>query len=129
MSTPGAGLAGRVVLVVEDEYLAAAELARELERRGATVLGPVPDVRRALGLLGSTARLDGALLDIQLRHEHVYPVAEALRARAVPFVFVSGFDPEFIPEAYRQVPLCSKPLDLDAIAVALFLKGASPGAP
>ena len=127
MSAPGGMFAGRVILVVEDEYLAAAELARELERRGATVAGPVPDVRRALLLLGSTARLDGALLDIQLRGERVYPVAEALRARAVPFVFVSGFDSEFLPEAYRGVPLCEKPLDLDTVCAALF--GPCSGAP
>ena len=120
MSAPEASLVGLRILVVEDEYLAAAELVRELERRGATVLGPVPDVRRALLLLERTARVEGALLDIQLRDERVHPVAEALQARAIPFVFISGFDPEFVPEAYREVPLCPKPLDLDAVIEALL---------
>ncbi|MBM7115100.1 hypothetical protein [Archangium primigenium] len=120
MSAPGDPLSGRVLLVVEDEYLVVLELAEELERRGATMLGPVPDVRRALRLLEGTARLDGALLDIRLWDGLVYPVAEALRARAIPFVFVSGFEPEFIPERFRDVPLCTKPLDLDTVAAALF---------
>ena len=127
MSPREASLAGRVLLVVEDEYLVAAELARALERHGAEVLGPVPDVRRALRLLADTARLDGALLDIQLRDKSVYPVAEALRARGIPFVFVSGFELEFIPEAYREVPLCAKPLDLDALGAALFAPGGGQG--
>ncbi|MET0401764.1 MAG: response regulator [Cystobacter sp.] len=120
MSAHAASLAGRVLLVVEDEYLVAAEMVDGLERRGATVLGPVPDVRRALALLGRTKRLDGALLDIQLRDEQAYPVAEALRARGVPFIFVSGFEQELVPEAYRGVPTCPKPLELDAVAEALF---------
>ncbi|WP_434381048.1 hypothetical protein [Melittangium boletus] len=64
--------------------------------------------------------MDGALLDIRLWDGLVYPVAEALRARAIPFVFVSGFEPEFIPERFQDVPLCMKPLDLGSIAAALF---------
>ncbi len=120
MSASGDALSGRVLLVVEDEYLIALELVDALERRGATVVGPVPDVPHALGLLAGTARLDGALLDIRLWDGLVYPVAEALRARAIPFVFVSGFEPEFIPERFRDVPLCTKPLDLDTVAEALF---------
>jgi CheY-like chemotaxis protein len=122
MSTPEILLTGRVLLLVEDEYLIAAELARALERHGATVVGPVPDVRRALELLARTPRLDGALLDIQLRNERVFAVADALRARGVPFVLASGFDSEVLPEAYREVPVHTKPLDLGATAAALFVR-------
>lgn len=121
MSGPVPSLAGRVLRLVEDEYLIAAELTRALQGQGATVLGPTRGVSRALELLARTPRLDGALLDVQLRDESVFPVAEALRARGVPFVFVSGFDSEAIPEAYREVPLCTKPLDL-ATAAALLAR-------
>lgn len=119
MSAPGEGLSDRVLLVVEDEYLVAAELVEALEGRGATVVGPAPDVPRALRLLASTARVDGALLDIQLRGNRVFAIAEALRTRAIPFIFVSGLDPESLPEAWRDVPVLTKPLDLDAVATAL----------
>jgi CheY-like chemotaxis protein len=120
LSAPGDLLVGRVLLIVEDEYLAATELARALKHHGATVVGPAPDVARALRLLERVERLDGAILDIQLRDERVFPVAEALRARAIPFIFVTGFDPETLPETYRGVPLCTKPIELGAAAAALF---------
>ena len=104
-------LRGRRLLVVEDEYLIAASLARELEGRGAEVVGPAGSVRDALALVEAAGgRLDGAVLDINLRGERVYPVADALAALGVPFVFVTGYDARVIPDAYAGVPRCEKPV-------------------
>jgi CheY-like chemotaxis protein len=104
-------LRGRRLLVVEDEYLIAASLARELEGRGAAVVGPAGSVRDALALVEAEGdRLDGAVLDINLRDERVYPVADALAARGVPFVFLTGYDARAIPDAYAGVPRCEKPV-------------------
>src|SRR4051794_18564375 len=90
-------LRGRRLLVVEDEYLIAASLARELEGRGAEVVGPAGSVRDALALVEAEGdRLDGAVLDINLRDERVYPVADALVARGVPFIFLTGYDARVI---------------------------------
>jgi CheY-like chemotaxis protein len=125
MRAAESGLMGLALLVVEDEYLVAAELAQALEQRGASVIGPAATVSRAFELLACTARLDGALLDMQLRNERVFPLADALRVRAVPIVFVTGFDPEIIPEAYRGFPVCAKPLDLDALTTLLFPRSRS----
>ena len=78
------------ILVVEDEYLIALELDAELRAAGYCVLGPVPDINGALELLKAD-RPDGAILDVNLAGEWVTPVAEALRAMAVPFILASGY--------------------------------------
>jgi ActR/RegA family two-component response regulator len=71
-------LRGRRLLVVEDEYLIAVSLARSLEGDGAEVVGPAGSVRDALALVEAEGdRLDGAVLDINLRDERVYPRANA----------------------------------------------------
>ena len=112
MAEPGPdALRGRRLLVVEDEYLTAAALARSREGRGAEVVGPAGSVRAALALVEAAGgRLDGAVLDINLRKERAYPVADALAARGVPFVFVTGYDARAVPDAYAGVPRCEKPV-------------------
>jgi CheY-like chemotaxis protein len=103
---------GRRVLVVEDEYVLAQDLREELERVGAQVMGPVATVADALALLGSGPAPYMAILDINLGGEMVYPVADALRDRDIPFIFATGYDAADIPEAYGNVPRAEKPIGL-----------------
>lgn len=105
-------LRGRRVLVVEDEYMLAEDLRQELEDQGAEVLAPVPTVAEALELLHQGPAPDLAILDINLQGEMVYPVADALRAQAIPFLFATGYDAQAIPPAYADVPRAEKPLAL-----------------
>jgi CheY-like chemotaxis protein len=105
-------LRGRRVLVVEDEYMLAEDLRRDLENQGAEVLGPVPTVAEALELLDQGLTPDLAVLDINLQGEKVYPVADALRDHAIPFLFTTGYDAQAIPSAYADVPRTEKPLAL-----------------
>lgn len=108
---------GRRLLVVEDEYMIAMELVSTLEELGAEVVGPAASVEDALALVGSDGdRLDAAVLDINLRDERVYPVADALAARGVPFVFATGYDATAIPPAYAATPRCEKPVDKARLA-------------
>lgn len=109
-------LRGRRLLVVEDEYIIAADLARTLEERGIDVVGPVGSVEEALELVETGDRLDGAILDVNLGGEKVYRVADALIARAVPFVFATGYDAFMTPQAYAGVPRCEKPVDTAVLA-------------
>lgn len=83
-------LSGRRVLVVEDEYLIAAEVKRWLQEAGAEVIGPVPSVDQALDLV-EDQRLDAAVLDINLGHgDTSYPVADRLEMLRVPYLFATG---------------------------------------
>ncbi|PZN95104.1 MAG: response regulator [Alphaproteobacteria bacterium] len=109
MTEPGA--LRRRILVVEDEYVIAMDLALELEELGFEVVGPAGSVSEALALVDRGDRLDGAILDVNLRNERVYPVADALAARGVRFVFASGYDARLMPDAYADVPRCGKPID------------------
>jgi CheY-like chemotaxis protein len=102
------------ILVVEDEYLLADALADALAALGAQVVGPVGGLAEALDLVAGAA-IDGAVLDINLRGEMVFPLAEALAARGVPYVFATGYGHEIIPERYRDVPTLSKPVHVQAL--------------
>jgi DNA-binding response OmpR family regulator len=112
-------LRSRRILVVEDEYALADELANGLDQGGAVVIGPVATVAEAL-VYARTELLDGAILDINLGGEMAYEVAERLEARAVPFVFLTGYDASSIPARYRHVRRVEKPCDLEEVTAALF---------
>jgi DNA-binding NtrC family response regulator len=117
-------LRGRTLLVVEDEYIVAADLAMRLEDAGADVVGPAGSVKEALSCLHADGeRLDGAVLDVNLGGERVYPVADELIARGVPFVLTTGYDASAIDSAYAGVPRCEKPVDPAALVRALAKAG------
>jgi DNA-binding response OmpR family regulator len=109
----------RRILVVEDEYLLADELAYELEEAGAFVLGPVSNVTAALALLDGQTKVDGAVLDLNLGGEPGYPVADALIGRSVPLVLTTGYDARTLPERFADVPVCEKPIVLDRLIATL----------
>ena len=125
-------LADLRVLVVEDEVFIALEIEERLRRLGCAVVGPVGRLERALELARSEA-LDGALLDVNVKGGFVYPVAAELRTRAVPVVFSTGYAPEALPAAFRDLPFLRKPFgagQLEAAALAAFAGrrgGAGPG--
>lgn len=125
-------LADLRVLVVEDEVFIALEIEDRLRRLGCAVVGPVGRLERALELARGEA-LDGALLDVNVKGGFVYPVAAELRAREVPVVFSTGYAPEALPAAFRDLPVLRKPFgagQLEAAALAAFAGrrgGAGPG--
>jgi len=112
-------LSGRRVLVVEDDYLIADDLARSLEQLGATILGPTGSVKGALALLARGEAIDAAVLDINLGAEKVFPVADALIKEGVPFVFATGYDHWIVPDTFSRVRRFEKPIDIRALARAL----------
>jgi CheY-like chemotaxis protein len=106
----------RRILVVEDEYFIAEELREALDRLGATVVGPVPTGEKALALLKSEP-IDMAVLDINLRGEMSFAVADALEERGIPFVFATGYDHTAVPERYRDIPHWAKPFDPEQLVL------------
>ena len=114
-----ATIEGARLLLVEDEFLLALCLSDLLEDLGAQVLGPVACVADALEVIDRAPEIDAAILDVNLGGEVVFPVADRLRMRNVPFAFASGFDPELLPARFRDVALCRKPIDEAAMRAAL----------
>src|SRR5215831_12964067 len=99
--TPTSGpLEGRRILLVEDECFIADDMAEEFKRSGAEIVGPAATVGHAIQHIRDTAKLDGAVLDINLHGETVYPVADLLAEQGVPFVFSTGYDSPLIPTRY-----------------------------
>lgn len=113
-------LENRRILLAEDEYFIVQDMARAFAEAGAAVVGPAATVADALRLVAAAGKLDGAVLDINLQGEMIYPVADALVTRGVPFVFATGYDREDIPERFSQYLRCEKPVQPDKIAKALF---------
>ena len=117
MEAPLQDLAGCRVLVVEDEYLIADDLAQHLRTHGAILLGPVPTLELALAIVQSEERIDGAVIDIALRGQMAFPVA--LAERDVPFVFATGLEAHVIPDRYQHVPRWGKPYSMEALVWVL----------
>ena len=107
---PVTDLHGHRILIVEDEYLVADDLARDLRALGAEIVGPVGTLAAAVALLHTGVKLDGAVLDINLHGEMSYPVAALLTAAETPFLFVTGYDSWTIDDRYRDVPRREKPV-------------------
>ena len=99
---------GRRILVVEDNFLVATLLAEVLESVGWQVVGPVAHLAAALDAVASEG-FDAAVLDVNLGGQAVYPVAEVLVARRVPFVFVTAYGREALPPLFCGRPHLGKP--------------------
>ena len=112
-------LRDRRILVVEDEYFLADELQTELRDAGAVVLGPIGTLEQALHSIRSDQQIDGAILDLSLQGEMVFPAADLLIERNVPFVFTTGYDESEIPSRFASVVRCEKPIDLTKIVHAV----------
>jgi CheY-like chemotaxis protein len=112
-------LAGRRVLVVEDEYFLAEDLAKALKRLGAEVIGPVADPQEGLDLLGRGTIIDAAVVDINLRGEMTFQIASRLRSRGIPFAFSTGYEKRVVPREFQDVEHWEKPVDAQAIARSL----------
>jgi CheY-like chemotaxis protein len=108
------------VLIVEDEYFLAADLVSGLESRGAIVLGPAPSIEDGLRLISSGMQIDTAVLDINLRGELVFDIADALERRGVPFVFVTGYENGVVPPRFAAVPMFQKPVDAASVCSAVL---------
>ncbi|MDL2406240.1 response regulator [Rhizobium calliandrae] len=101
-----------VVLIVEDEYLLAYDLADALAQANISVLGPVGRVSEALFAISRADQLDCALLDISVAGEMIFPVADALSERGIPFAFTTGFEKSLVEERFRDVEVFSKPFNV-----------------
>ena len=127
-------LAGLRVLVAEDRSLIAAKIVQILRRAGCAPVGPVATLRAGLDLTRrEEVTVDAAVLDIDLRGETVYPLAEALRARGAPFLFLTGYGKPVTPAPWRDVVRIEKPFDeavlLGGLCAAITRRPSGPVVP
>lgn len=116
MSDKTPPLSGLRLLLVEDEAMIAMMVEDMLSELGCVVVEVAGSVSRGLAVADKGAlEIDGAVLDVNLGTETVYPVAEALRARGVPFVFSTGYSTAGIEAAYAGVPIVPKPYELHTL--------------
>lgn len=106
------------ILIVEDEYLIALDIEQELRARGFSPIAPVSDLDAALRLV-ETSDLAAAVLDMNLVEGTTFPVADALHARKVPYLFLSGNDSSMLAPHLRDQCVLPKPVDYDLLEAEL----------
>ena len=110
------------VFLVEDEALVAVTMEDLLQDLGCEIAGSVGSVAEALQWVEQEGVADAAILDVSLDGEMVFPVADALAARAVPFIFVTGYAQVPDPR-YSHAPVLPKPIRLPNLENALRAVG------
>jgi CheY-like chemotaxis protein len=111
-------LAGRRILVVEDEMMVAMVLETMLDDAACRIVGPFGRLAQALASAQRDS-IDAALLDVNLHGEQVFPVADALAQRNIPFVFVTGYGAGGLPPRFKNRPALTKPYRVAAVLTAL----------
>lgn len=112
-------------LIVEDESLVAMLIEEALTELGLETIGPANRVAKAIKLV-ETEKPTGAILDVNLEGEAVYPVADALRCRGVPFVFLTGYGEAGIRSEYKQHPVLQKPFSIEQMQAVLKRLASTP---
>ncbi len=117
--TDAPDLTNRKVLVVEDDYFIASDTAAALRGAGAEILGPCPNQETTLDLLQSQTPTH-AVLDLNLGGGGPkFEIARLLQERGVPFIFMTGYDPELIPADFEDVVRLQKPVAFREIVEAV----------
>jgi DNA-binding response OmpR family regulator len=102
------------ILVLDDEPLISMMLEEWLTEFGCKTIGPVQTVQGALDLIVNPSP-DGAILDLSLRNENCYPVADVLRDRGIRFAFATGHDAHIIENRFHNELILSKPFDFESV--------------
>ena len=102
------------ILVVEDELMIRMLLEDMLGELGYTVAAEAARIEEALDA-AKNADFDIAILDVNLNGQPISPVADALVARGMPFVFATGYGERGLPEPYRDRPTLKKPFQMDGL--------------
>jgi CheY-like chemotaxis protein len=102
------------VLVVEDEYLIRMLLEDMLDELGYGVIAAVGTISEARQV-ATSGEFNAAILDVNLDGQEIYPVADILTKRGLPFVFVTGYGERSLPEPYRGRPALQKPFQAEQL--------------
>jgi PAS domain S-box-containing protein len=108
------------IMIVEDEMLVGMELADSLAELGFSVLGPYTSLAEARQA-AVQGGFDAALLDVNLAGEPVYPIADLLIERKLPFAFITGYGAESIDPRFSAVPVLQKPVEQNLLSRLFML--------
>jgi len=113
-----ASLKNKKVLIVEDQYLIAADLSRAVTILGGVVVGPVASNEAAQAEL-ARSDIDLAFLDINLDEQMVFPLADELEKRGIPFIFATGHEATVLPDRLKSKLRLVKPFTVQAVIEAV----------
>ena len=117
-SSEAAPLAGRKVLVVEDEAIISFLIEDMLLSLGCASVTHAGSVKQAMIALAAETP-DAAVLDVNLAGEPGYAIAEKLEQAGIPFVFATGYGEGGLPARWRDKPVIQKPFTLEGLEAAL----------
>lgn len=106
------------VLVVEDEAMIAMLVEDMVQDFGSEVVGPAARMADAIKL-AQNAELDAAILDINVDGSVIYPVADILSTRSIPFIFATGYGSKALPTRFCNAPTVPKPFSYQSLSGAL----------
>lgn len=112
-------LTGKNVLIVEDDFLQAADLTAMLADAGAIAIGPVGSVPEARNLIVRSARIDAAVLDVKVGDTMIYSIVDMLKDRRVAILLATGYDRNTLPAAYADLSWCQKPVPRSTLLTQL----------
>jgi two-component SAPR family response regulator len=113
---PDAPLDALRFLIVDDEIIVALDLEYMLNDLGHSVVGTANRVDRGMEMARTSTTIDMAILDINVRGVLSFPIAEILRDRGVPVIFVSGYGKRSLTDAFRNAHFLTKPFDINGLA-------------
>lgn len=113
-------LAGRRILVVEDDFILAMALCTQIEAYGGVVLGPASTLKKGCLLFQAEPLPDACIFDIWLGEQTVYPLADSVMQAGVPLIFASSESRASIPETYAAIPLMAKPVSMTCLVKRLI---------
>jgi PAS domain S-box-containing protein len=118
-------ISGNRVMIVEDEALVAMVVSESLSLLGCSVVGPFSRCADAIAAVEAD-EVDAAILDVNLDGEMVYPLADVLAEREVPFIFVTGYGAESIDRRFAHIPVIQKPVERHILQRIFVPGGAVP---
>jgi PAS domain S-box-containing protein len=113
-SAPPDRIAASRIMIVEDEALVAMILEDQLEDLGLSIVSSCNSVSEAIKAINRRPP-EAAILDVNLGGELVYPVADVLLERGIPFLFVTGYGRESIDRRYSSIQVLEKPVERQAL--------------
>lgn len=109
---------GKRILVIEDEFLIALDIECTLLRAGAAYVALAGGVEEALAQIAD-GPWDAAVTDVNLQGDNIDAIVEALRARRIPFLLLTGYGRDALPGCVARAPMLAKPFDPQALVAGI----------